>query len=147
MKSLSRQTYLSWFHFSSIFYRERNFLLCNIYCRDINLIIETKLYCRSLVIVMTEISAFSSSLGHEILFCVTAFILQFFLCFVATIDFFVATCFTSTLCCVCHDIKLLYRDKVVLPSIAYSEFCGKTNFSYVTTEIFCYLQFYMSRES
>ena len=74
LKSLSRQTCLGRFHFSSIFCRdivffvhEKNFLLYNVYCRDINSIIETKLYFHCLIIVATKISAFSSSLCHDIL--------------------------------------------------------------------------------
>ena len=83
-----------------------------------------------------SIAVFTSSLCHNIRFCVTTFILQVFSYFVATIDFFVATYFTSTFCCVCRDIKLLYRDKVVLPSITNSEFCVATEFSYVAIDFF-----------
>ena len=133
LKSLSRQTCLGWFHFSSIFCRDivffcrdKNFLLYNIYCRNINLIIKTKLYCHYLIIVVTKISAFSSSICRDILFYVIIIILQFFSFFVITIDFFVKTYLTSTLCSVFRDIKLLCRDKVVLPSIVDSEFCVTT---------------------
>ena len=143
LKSLSRQTCLCWFHFSSIFCRKKNFFLYSVYYHDINLIIETKLYCY-LIIIETEIYSFNSSLCHNILFCVATFILQFFSSFVMTIDFFVVTYFTSTLCCFCRDIKLLYRDKVVLPSIAYSEFFVTIELSFVLIDFFCYLQFFMS---
>ena len=116
LKSLSRQTCLSLFHFSSIFYRsivffcrDRNFLLYSVYYCDINFIIETKLYFHCLIIIAIEISAFSSSLCYDRLFYVTAFILQFFSSFVEIIDFFVETYFTSTLCCVFREIKLVCR--------------------------------------
>ena len=123
---------------NTFFCSDRDFLLYNIYCRVINLIIETKFYCHFLIIVATEISAFTSSLCRNILFCITTFILQLFSCFVTIIDFFIATYFTSTLCCVCQDIKLLYRDKDVLTSIADSKFCVATELKNVSTRFHCH---------
>ena len=59
LKSLSGQS-LSIFYSDIIFFcHKKNLLLCSFYCDDNIFIIETKLYCHCLIIVATEISAFS----------------------------------------------------------------------------------------
>ena len=63
--------------------------------------------------------------------------LSIFSSFVDTIDFFVATHFTSTLCCVCCDIKLLCHDKVVLPCIVDFEFCVATELFFAIFSSLC----------
>ena len=78
---------------------------------------------------------------HDILFCVATFILKFFSSFVATIDFFIATYFTSTLCCVCRNMKLLCHEKVVLLSIAYSNFVSRQSFLLLRQSFFSTFSF------
>ena len=119
--SLSQQTCLGSSHFSSIFcrdmkllFRDRNFLLSNFYCRDIIFICRDRDFCLQFFILSQH-----EFLCHTILSVI-------FSTSVATIFVFVSTKFTSASCCVCHDIKLLCRDKVFLSPIPGSKCCVAT---------------------
>ena len=75
--------------------------------------------------VVTNIFAFSSSLCRNINYCAMTFFLWFFSTFVATIISHVVTEFLSTVCCCYRGIKLLYRDILLLPCNANSDFMSQ----------------------
>ena len=109
LNPLSRQTCLGSSYFFSIFYRytkliccDRNLLLSNFYYRDIIFLCRDRDFCLQFFIMSQ----------HEFLCRNIMFVI--FSTSVTTIFVFVATKFTSALCCVCLNIKLLCRDKVFL---------------------------------
>ena len=116
LNPLSRKTCLSLSHLFSIFCHDikilshdRNILLSSFYYRNrIFLCRDKDFYLQFFILSQHEF------LCRNILFVI-------FLTSVVTIFVFVATKFTSASCCVCRDIKLLYRDKVFLSPIPCSE--------------------------
>ena len=111
-----RKTCLGLSHLFSIFCRDikllcrdRNILLSSFYYRNIIFLCRDKDLCLQFFILSQ----------HELLCRNILFVI--FSTSAVTIFVFVAIKFTSASCCVCRDIKLLYRDKVFLSPIPGSE--------------------------